>query len=462
MSVDKITACRAKLMKSNIGIASILLPLDLVERESISTMATDGKNIFYNPDFVNKHTEKEIEGVLLHEGCHVIWEHPLRIGNRNHELWNIATDFAINAWIRFDLGMELPEGGMLDKRFRGMSAEKIYDMLDNDDDLLDEIKEEYSDEESDTKSDTDSDCGSNSESDLDEGSESDTDTDSDSAEESEELSTGKYSSGSEDKYTDLPKSIGEVIAPTDDDGKPLDTSGIQEIAESIRSQVMMSNKLAGMGGGSSGLEGRIKAMERSQINWADYLQECLESYFRSDHTWSKPNKRHSWRGVHLPAKRKSDQGGEIAIAMDTSGSVSQQELNQMANECQRIFSDLGIEKVRVCYCDHVVRKNDNDEWWDTFDLSAGDEIEFSIRGRGGTEFDPVFNLLNDFTEDKEDIQALIYFTDGWADASPDVEPDIPVFWGITDPSIANCPDRCSDWMPFGEHIYVDCGNIKRW
>ena len=61
MSVDKITACRAKLMKSNIGIASILLPLDLVERESISTMATDGKNIFYNPDFVNKHTEKEIE-----------------------------------------------------------------------------------------------------------------------------------------------------------------------------------------------------------------------------------------------------------------------------------------------------------------------------------------------------------------------------------------------------------------
>ena len=106
----------------------------------------------------------------------------------------------------------------------------------------------------------------------------------------------------------------------------------------------------------------------------------------------------------------------------------------------------------------MVRKNSDDEWWDKFDLTMGDEIQFKFRGGGGTRFDPVFNLLNEYTDDAEDIKALIYFTDGWGYADADSEPNIPVFWGLTDSWLANDEDRCREYMPFGEYIGVDCSD----
>ena len=135
------------------------------------------------------------------------------------------------------------------------------------------------------------------------------------------------------------------------------------------------------------------------------------------------------------------------MCIDTSGSVSQPELNSAAAEIQMMAEICRVERVRVCYCDTVVRKNEDGEWWDIFDISQGDELQLEARGGGGTRFDPPFNLLNDYTEDVEKIQAFIYFTDGWGSVSPEVEPDIPVIWCLTDNWVKE--------MPFGEICYVD-------
>ena len=116
-SEERMIKARAKLMKGNVGMATMLLKLTLIEdNERCKTMATNGINIYWNDEFVKSISDEEIQAVLVHEASHVIWEHPLRKGKRNHELWNIATDYVINSWIAYDLGMHLPERGILDRK----------------------------------------------------------------------------------------------------------------------------------------------------------------------------------------------------------------------------------------------------------------------------------------------------------------------------------------------------------
>lgn len=441
--MDKLIKCRSRLMRGNVGIASMLLPLSFVESDC-ETMATDGKSIFYSPKFVNDHTDEEIEGVLIHEACHVIWEHPLRKGNRNHKLWNVACDYAINNYLLYDLKMELPEGGVWDEKYHKMSAEQVYHILDTDDDALEKAKKQMQ---------------GNAD------AEDQQDGDSDSVGSQEESLTGKYSSDqagtSVSKYDDIPTSIGEVIEPTDDDGKPLSKNALEELANSIRKQIILGDKLVNMSEGqTNALSGRVEQMRTASVDWKNQLRDCLESVMAKDYSWSRLNRRHQWRGVNLPSKVKSSDGGEIAIAIDTSCSVSQAELDYMASETQLMLEECGIDKIRVCYCDHTVRINPNtDEWWDTFDISMGDEIEFKFRGGGWTRFEPVFNLLEDYTDDDQDIKALIYFTDGYCRIESKYEPSIPVFWGLTtrwSDELEGLEDRFRKDIPFGEFVGVDC------
>jgi predicted metal-dependent peptidase len=91
-------------------------------------MATDGYNIFINIEFVQTLTEDEVIGVLAHEVMHCVLGHIDRRGTRNQEIWNIAIDFATNLML-FDAGVNLPRTGLLDRAYRGMTAQDIYSAL---------------------------------------------------------------------------------------------------------------------------------------------------------------------------------------------------------------------------------------------------------------------------------------------------------------------------------------------
>ncbi len=143
-SLETIVKARSKLMKGNVGMASMLLHLDLIETEKskCDTMATDGKNIYFYPEFVMGCTEEELQGVLVHEALHVVYEHPLRRGNRHPKVWNIACDYVINAYLYWDLHLQLPMGGLLDHKYKGMTAEKVYQILVNDEEAMQEAIEQ--------------------------------------------------------------------------------------------------------------------------------------------------------------------------------------------------------------------------------------------------------------------------------------------------------------------------------
>tara|TARA_R110000824_G_scaffold165783_2_gene342423 strand:+ start:1895 stop:3229 length:1335 start_codon:yes stop_codon:yes gene_type:complete len=436
---DRLIKSRSKLMKGHVGMASMLLHLDLIEVSSsqCGTMATDGKRIIYNPDFVLEVEEDELRSVLIHEALHVVYEHPLRRGKRHPKVWNISCDYAINGLLIYDLGMELPEGGLWSREYQGKSSEAIYSELMKSEESLQEAIDS-----------------------MGEGNEGNSETEGGDDEQS---NTGKYFAPSDVKTGEqvgeidldsIPMPTGEVW-DAQDEGKPLSDSAITELKGEIQRAVSLADKLekAMSTEGTSSMSNRIDQLKDVKVNWKDELNDFLQSSVANENSWARLNRRHSWRGINLPSKAKSPQGGELAVAIDMSGSVSQYELNMFATEIQAMAEDCGLEKIRVCYCDTTVRKNEQGEWWDIYELDQGDELVLRARGGGGTRFDPPFNLFNDYSDDVEDVQAFIYFTDGWGDVSADVEPSIPVIWCVTEESYY------AERLPFGEVIYVDTSTL---
>jgi len=440
-SEERIIKARAKLMKGNIGMASMLLSLTLIEaNERCDTMATDGVNIYWNDEFVKTLTDKEIQAVLVHEASHVIWEHPLRIGKRNHAIWNVATDYVINSWIAYDLYMELPKDGLLDRKYRGQSAEQVYRTLTNDDEALQDAIDEMK-----SKSD---------DSDSDESESGEGEGEGDAENEGEGVGKGSGKSLTEELENMKPSS-GGVSMPKDEEGNDLSESALSEIKENIQRTISMADKLEGVSdSGNSIMGGAVQTMNESYVDWVDVMKDLLTSAISNNPTWSRLNKRHSWRGVNLPSKDKEPQGGEIVVAIDTSCSVSQEELNIFATETQSLCEECGINKIRVTYCDtSVIRNPTTGEWWDEFDLD-NEELEFNLRGGGGTRFEPPFNLFNDETDDTDDVIAFIYFTDGYCDVRAEVEPSVPVIWALS-----TNQNYMRYEYPFGENVHINMENL---
>ena len=122
---------RSRLGSNAPGYAALVFGLELVEHEGIDTMATDGKSIFWSREFIQKIDDREIMGVLMHEGLHVMLGHHLRRGKINPTLWNVACDYAINIVVR-DAREPLPKGALYDDQYRGLSAHQIVKKLGND------------------------------------------------------------------------------------------------------------------------------------------------------------------------------------------------------------------------------------------------------------------------------------------------------------------------------------------
>ncbi len=457
---SKITKARSKLMKGHVGMASILLSLDLVEaNDKCDTMATDGKRIYYNTEFVESIRDAEIQGVLVHEGAHVIFEHMLRRGTRDHKIWNYATDYAINIWLR-DHGYDLPEGGLIDAKYRNMSAELIYRELTSSDEALQNAVDQINEGNDQDDGDQDSGQGSGSgESDKSDDSGQDgsglsgDDTSEDSGSGSGSGESGKGSQTG--KYSSLPDPVGgEVWDAQDEDGNVLDQQQMAELSNEIMQRVSMAEKMEkAMGSGSTGGFSEVQEVTSADVDWLEIFRDHLEDTKSTDTTWNRLNRRHQWRGINLPSYDKDPQGGCLAVAIDTSGSVSQSELNVFATEIQNIAVECGLDRIMVCYCDTMVHKNSDGEWWDIYELDH-EELDLKIRGGGGTCFDPPFNLFNKHTDDTDDVVAFTYFTDGWGSVSEDVEPDVPVFWLLTEKS------SYADELPFGEQIYVDPSSLR--
>jgi predicted metal-dependent peptidase len=125
----RIQKARTALLLDHPFFGSLLFRLKGRESRSIATMATDGVSLYYNPEFVDTLNSATLSGVLAHEVLHPGLHHHARRNGRDPRRWNEACDYAINPLL-LDAGLSLPDGVLVDSRFREMSAEQIYNLLE--------------------------------------------------------------------------------------------------------------------------------------------------------------------------------------------------------------------------------------------------------------------------------------------------------------------------------------------
>ena len=178
----------------------------------------------------------------------------------------------------------------------------------------------------------------------------------------------------------------------------------------------------------------LKEAMKPSTDWRSLLYDFFNEYTKADYKWVPPRRDMLAHGIYLPSMGV-ERTGNVVIAMDTSGSVSMDELKQFLAEVQGI---LGIEDIMGSILLTTT------EVYHAFDFPPfpTDREILEKYGSGGTNFIPTFDFIE---KNYPDMNVLVYLTDGFGDY-PVAEPSYPVLWALT-------PDH--ETPPWGMTIVLD-------
>jgi predicted metal-dependent peptidase len=142
----------------------------------------------------------------------------------------------------------------------------------------------------------------------------------------------------------------------------------------------------------------------------------MTSLARDDYSYTRPSTRRGDPAIY-PSLRSSQV--DIVIALDTSGSISPEEMQAFITEIDAIKGQMRA-RIILHACD--VALSENGPWtfepWEEFTLPD------DIQGGGGTDFRPVFKWADVLDRMPE---LMIYFTDAEG-KFPETAPYYPVIW----------------------------------
>src|SRR6516225_9083256 len=122
---QRIVKARAALITAHPFFGALALHLQPVTTTSCPRLATDGRHLFYNVEFLDTITSEELKGIIAHEVYHCALKHHTRRNGRDPKEWNQATDLVINPMV-LKAGLKLPTWVLLDPQYNGLSAEQVY------------------------------------------------------------------------------------------------------------------------------------------------------------------------------------------------------------------------------------------------------------------------------------------------------------------------------------------------
>lgn len=350
--------------------------------DDLPTACTDGRNTYYGRKFVDSMKDSDLKGLILHENLHkafrhtTVWKH---LYKQNAQLANMACDYVINLMIHDSdpqgVNVSLPEGGCLDEKYRGMDAGEVFRTL---------------------------------------------------KQEAEQQGQGN---GKGDGSGEGSQAGGQGFDEHDWEGADaLSEDEKQALAREVDQALRQGALLAGKLNGNVPRE-ITEAME-AKVNWKEVLRDFVSSICadKDNSTWRRPNRRWVDQSVYMPSAI-GEAVGRIVVAVDTSGSIGNEEIGQFLGELVSICNHVQPEGVDLMYWDTQVCAHEK------YDRGDYDAIMSSTKpaGGGGTSAKCIPRYIE---QHKLNPECVIVLTDGYIDGWGDWKH--PVFWGITSHVVAPC------------------------
>lgn len=307
------------------------------------TAATDGRYFYYNRNFILKLTKAETVFLVAHEVEHCVYDHMGRRGSRKPKAWNAAADYVIN-W-------ELHEnnvGKLPDPKTSGVTP--CFDS---------KFKGMFAEE--------------------------------------------VYDVLMKDPNQNFPE-FDVHLEPGDGKGEPMTEEERRILGDEIRAAVLQASKSAGAGNVPAGVKRMLKDITDPQMDWREILNMKIQSMIKNDFTWSRCSRKSQSSGIYLPGT-KEDVRVEAAVAIDASGSMSNDMLRDLLSEVKGIMEQFPDFKLTVWTFDTRVYNPQ------VFTPENLDEIdEYDLKGGGGTDF-----MVNWTFMKEHDImpERFIMMTDGY-------------------------------------------------
>lgn len=348
--IDKIIVARVGLLLRHPFFGNMATRLKIQEGwPELKTAATDGRSIFFNREFFNKMTVKQVEFVIAHEILHNVFDHMARAEGRNHKIFNIATDYCVNGQlVRDRIGdHKVPDIQIYhDTKHYGKSAEQIYDEIydEEDEKSLDQLGQM-----------------------LDE----------------------HVDWGADGKGQGQPQYSKEEL---------------KQIRDEIREATMQAAQAAGAGNTPANVARMIKELTEPKMNWREIIRQQIQSTIRSDFSFMRPNRKGWHMGAILPGSN-FDTTIDICVAIDMSGSIGDEQAKDFMSEIKGIMQEYKDFNIKVwCFDTRVYNEASFDGY------SMDDFDQYKPIGGGGTAFEANWDYMK---EHDINPKKLIMFTDGY-------------------------------------------------
>jgi len=356
--LDKLITARVGLLLRHPFFGNLATRLQLVEASDwCATLATDGRNFYYNLEFVDKLKPKEAEFGFAHEVLHNVFDHMGRRGDRDPSLSNIAADYAANQILKDERIGEVPTWIKIfqDNKYRGWSYEQIYADVEEkavkiDMSQLGELLDEHLDGEGDD---------------------------------------GEGEDGDEKEGKGRPKLTAEEK---------------KQIRDEIKEAMVAAAHAAGAGKVPAGVARMIQDFTEPKMDWRQMLRMNIQSILKSNFSFTRPNRKSQHCGAVLPGMM-NEETIDVSVAIDMSGSISDKMAMEFLSEVKGIMDEYVDFKLDLWCFDTAIYG------YKQFTGDTADEImSYECKGGGGTDFEANWEFMK---EQGIEPKRFIMFTDGY-------------------------------------------------